>query len=104
MQTQEIQMLINRASFIPSVAGSEEGTVEVTLRGETRRVRACFTAKYNWIHAYDIVGRYQTGGKSWPGSIQSAPARDSNGFVEHVNFGRDDRNPKFRKENMIWFK
>lgn len=94
--------LINRDSFIPTgeslYAGSEEGTVEVTLRNITKRVSARRVAAYNWITAFNMFGKYQTGNTKWPASIRS----EIDGR-EHVSFGRDDRCTKFRKVNNIWF-
>lgn len=76
------------------------GTVEVTLRGQTKRVEAKLFGE-NDICAYGLVGRYQSATKLWPAHISS---RLWNGeFVENVRFGRDDNHPKFRKENCIWF-
>ena len=93
--------LINRTSFKPlstDADGSQNGTVEVTLRGQTKTVEARHRPQYGWIFAYGIIGRYQTGGKVWPGSIRS----NTDG-TENVRFGRYDNHPKFRKENAIWF-
>ena len=95
--------LINASSFIATgVAKYDEntdtGTVEVTLRGETKRVSASRDNTYGRIFAYDMIGRYQTGGKAWPASVN----QNKEG-VEHVNFGRDDRSAKFNKVNQIWF-
>lgn len=93
--------LVDRNTFIAVETdedGTIRGTVDVRLRGTTKRVKALFMTKYGWIIAYGIIGRYQTGSKAWPASIRSNP--DGR---EDVNFGRDDRHPKFRKENAIWF-
>ena len=93
--------LINRDTFIAISTdsdGRQDGTVEVTIGRITKRVSACLVPKYNWLFAYDVVGRYQQGGKVWPASIhQNGDGRES------VSFGRDDRSPKFRKENNIYF-
>lgn len=93
---------INRQTYIAEAQDEDgtgtKGTVEVTIRGQTRRVRASESTKYGWLFAYGISGRYQTGGKVWPGSI----CQNKDGS-EYVNFGRDDRHPKFRKENAIFF-
>jgi hypothetical protein len=93
--------LINRETFVPHFTdadGSRNGTVEVTIGRVTKRVSACLVPKYNWLFAYDVVGRYQQGGKVWPASIhQNGEGK------ENVTFGRDDRSPKFRKENNIYF-
>lgn len=94
-------MLIDRETFQATETdadGDINGTVEVTLRGKTQRVRAKMVPKYGWLFAYGIVGRYHTSTKNWPGSIQ----QETDG-KEYVQFGRYDNNPKFRKENNIWF-
>ncbi len=69
------------------------GTVEVTLGLETRRVQAI--RWLNSITAYGITGRYATGTKAWPGSID---LRDTGG--EHVRFGFDSRSGKHRKTTI----
>lgn len=95
-------MLINASTFTATETkedGTEIGTVEVTLRGVTKTVEAKRLQKYNWIFASGVVGRYQTGGKSWPAIIH---LRVNDGR-EHVDFGRDDRHHKFRKEDCIFF-
>jgi len=89
--------IINRASFI-ATDSEGNGTVEVTLRNETRRVKARLNEKYGWMYAYEMTGRYQTGGKAWPAMVRSY--EDGS---ETVDFGRDDRNPKFNKMNAIFF-
>ena len=93
--------IINRETFQATETeadGCINGTVEITVRGETRRVPARLRPQYGWIFAYGIVGRYQTGGKAWPASVH----QDENG-KERVHFGREDNHPKFRKENAISF-
>ncbi len=98
--------LINAASFEaigpweydPTI---EVGTVEVTLRGKTRRVEARNTQTVG-LFAFGLVGRYQSGGKLWPATVRQFIDADGN-VREVVNFGRDDRCSKFRKENNIWF-
>ena len=93
-------MFINRSSFIKTseTATEQTGTVEVTIRNETRRVDARFIPDRGWMITNAITGRYQTGGKAWPGHILS----QADG-TEKVHFGRYDNNPKFKKENAIWF-
>jgi hypothetical protein len=91
--------LINQTTFTATETdadGDEIGTVEVTLRGQTKAVRAR-RWKDGDITAYGFTGRYQTGGKAWPACILLRSGR------EIVHFGRDDNHPKFRKENNIWF-
>ena len=76
-------------------------TVEVTLRNETRRLNAKMFDD-GMIIAKGLVGRYQSATKPWPASVMSRMHQGT--VVEQARFGRDDRNPKFRKENAIWFK
>lgn len=77
------------------------GTVEVTLRGQTRRVEAKRFDEDD-IVAYGMVGRYHTSTKLWPAHISSDIRNGA--VIEDARFGRDDNHPKFRKINNIWFK
>ena len=79
----------------------ERGTVEVTIRRETRRVEATRYSKSGDITARGMTGRYQTGGKAWPATISLR--HTERGSYESVWFGRDDRCGKFRKENGVSF-
>lgn len=97
--------LINPTSFIPNGGvqqDSIEGTVEVTLRGKTKRVRAVSFPKTSSIYAYELIGRYQTGKKVWKASLRRL-VREDGQVMEQAFFGRYDNHPKFRKENAIWF-
>jgi hypothetical protein len=76
------------------------GTVEVTLRGQTKRVEAKLFSEHD-ICAYGLVGRYQSATKLWPAHISSRFREGE--IIEQARFGRDDNHPKFRKENNIWF-
>lgn len=115
--------LVDRATFVADEVntagdwfkeqGGTSGTIEVTLRGETRRVEAIYyaspaktfpdgsarLANETWI-ALGMVGRYNTGTKVWPARIIVDSLED----YELVHFGRHDNHPKFNKTNMIWFK
>ena len=90
---------INRDSFIETgagrIEGDIEGTVELTMFGETRRVRAVKVPKYGWIFAYGIEGMYRTGKKWWSGSVRSK----ADGEID-ITFGRYDNHPKFNKTNI----
>ncbi len=77
------------------------GTIEVTLRGQTKRVEAKRFGDDD-ICAYGLVGRYQSATKLWPAYISSRLCDGK--LIEAVKFGRNDNNPKFRKENNIWFR
>lgn len=76
----------------------EVGTVEATLWNETKRVPCRRNTKHGFAVARGFTGRYRTGGKVWPATVMV----NHNGS-ECVNFGRDDRDSKFRKEHCIWF-
>lgn len=77
-----------------------DGTVELTIRGETKVVPA--TKIFDGtIIARGIVGRYNTSDKEWPATIQEK--KTENGIIEVVNFGRDDRHSKFKKQDCIYF-
>ena len=89
---------IDRDSFTPtgvSQWGDAEGTVELTLGRETRRVRALKDEKYGWVYAYGVEGMYRTGSKWWSGSVRS----DAEGKI-YVQFGRYDNHPKFNKTTV----
>lgn len=96
---------IDPTSFIPNDSAHAEtirGSVEVTLRGKTKRVRALSIPANGAIYAYDLVGRYQTGTRAWPASLRRL-VREDGQVIETAFFGRYDNHPKFRKENSIWF-
>jgi hypothetical protein len=100
-------MIIDRNTFQPSnetprVEGDILGTVEVTIRRETRRLPATLVPKHGWIIARGMTGRYHTATKAWPASVINRLQPDGS-VVEYANFGRDDNHPKFRKENCIHF-
>jgi hypothetical protein len=95
---------VNRDSFQVSKVETAEngfsyeaGTVEVTLRNETRRVDALRFSD-GMISARGMFGTYATSAKRWPAKIVSR----ANG-MESVSFGRDDRSAKFNKLNNVWF-
>ena len=92
---------INDNTFILDANEKHKGTVLVTLRGETRRVRAWISSDC-LITAYGITGRYKTGGKAWPAEISQHEAHDGTVY-ETVWFGRDDRNGKFKKADCLHF-
>jgi len=74
-----------------------KGTVEVTLRGETRRVEALrFTD--GAVSASGMFGRYRTSNRKWCARISS----NANG-AESAQFGRDDRSSRFNKIDALWF-
>lgn len=81
--------------------GWKEGTVEVTLLGETRRLPAMHYG--NSISARGLGGRYRTGTKVWNATITLHLGGRLEG-AETYDFGRDDSAPKFQKLNFIFFK
>ena len=98
--------IINAATFTPAPEQPEhgywvEGTVEVTLRGETRAVRA--TQSRGEITAYGMTGRYQTGAKAWPAKVTQKIDPRTNKPWDHAQFGRDDRAAKFQKTSGLHF-
>lgn len=103
--------IINRTTFTATAESVVEtygdytfsyvpGTVEVTLRGQTKRVEAKLFGD-NDLVAYGMVGRYHTATKNWPANVASRIVNDK--VRETARFGRDDNHPKFRKEDCISF-
>ena len=81
----------------------EEGTVEVTLRGTTKRVPAHRDhSNPDNVTAYGMTGRYQTGTKAWAAMVVCRRDKDGN-LWDWVHFGRDDRASKFQKLNSLSF-
>lgn len=102
-------MIINIATFVETETTDErlakyfaEGTVEITVQRETRRVHAIRAHSDGTVTAYGISGRYVSGAKAWPAQVSNRPGKDG-GRWETVNFGRDDRSARFNKANMIFF-
>lgn len=103
--------LINSSSFIETgrrttaygdqILNYIDGTVEVTLRGVTKRVDATMMDD-GIICARGLVGRYNTGSKSWP-AVVTEHKTGSGEIVEIIRFGRDDRSPSFQKRNLVYF-
>ena len=89
---------IDAASFVTEseADGWEKGTVNLTLFGETRTVRAARVGKYGWTIAYGIEGMYRTGTKWWKGNVTLTAAT---GKIS-IDFGRGDNHPKFQKTNI----
>ena len=79
-----------------------DGTVEVTLRGETRRVKA-HKGQDGSITAFGMTGRYQTGTKAWPASARRVIDPTTGKAWDQVSFGRDDRAAKFCKTSALHF-
>ena len=99
--------IINSSTFVASADQPEHGywvsgTVEVTLRNETRRVEANKKSTGE-ITAFGMTGRYVTGTKAWSASVTQHINSDSGQSWDCVFFGRDDRTTKFRKANMLSF-
>lgn len=108
--------ILNIDSFQPSGAPDrvipttgtafEQGTVELTLGRETRRVPAERSRQDGRIIARGISGRYQTGGKVWPARISYAPEYLGKPGLAHLvwdcHFGRYDNHHKFQKTNIFF--
>ena len=97
-------MTINAASFIIEKADGriEDGTVEVTLGRETRRLPAYRIGSR--LTATGLGGRYATAAKVWPASITQHAAEESRPAFETARFGRDDRSLRFNKINGVFFR
>lgn len=80
-----------------------EGTVEFTLRGEARRVKASKSGEA--ITAWGLTGRYETGTKAWPATVERVQDPRTGRWWDRVNFGRDERSGRCRKVlNQVFFK
>lgn len=100
--------IINTATFTASAEQPAhdfwiEGTVEVTLRNETRTVSATKSNGNGAIKARGMTGRYQTGTKAWPATVEQRVDPRTNKLWDFVSFGRDDRSGKFQKLNGLHF-
>jgi hypothetical protein len=100
--------IINAATFTANAEQPDhgywiEGTVEVTLRGQTRRVRATKSNRDEVITAHGMTGRYQTGTKAWPATATQRIDPRTGKAWDSVNFGRDDRAAKFQKTSALHF-
>jgi len=81
----------------------EHGTIEATLRRETRQVPA---SRYQdgTISATGMTGRYRTGTKAWPAVVEYRSFGQVNPkWGESVWFGRDDRADGFQKTHGLSF-
>ena len=78
------------------------GTVEVTLRGTTKRVDA-MRDREGPITAFGMTGRYQTGTKAWPASVRATLDPTTGEYWDAIHFGRDDRVSKFQKMQGLSF-
>ena len=105
----DMTSIINAATFTASAEQPDEGyswiegTVEVTLRNETRTVSAEKCNRYGRITAYGMTGRYQTGTKAWPATVMQMVDPRTGKLWDFVSFGRDDRASKFQKLNGLHF-
>jgi hypothetical protein len=76
----------------------EEGTVEVTLGRETRRLPASRDSEGGVSVGHGLFGTYATSSKRWPAFLKL----DEKGR-EFARFGRDDRSGRFNKIRGIAF-
>jgi hypothetical protein len=102
----QMTLAINVSTFVQTEAPKEgsaitPGTVEVTLQGKTRRVSGYRMG--DTFVAFEMVGKYQSGSKLWPGSIHSDLNRAGERY-ETLRFGFDSRSGKHTRKPMIWFK
>lgn len=100
--------IINAATFTASAEQPDhdywiEGTVEVTLRNETRTVSATKSNRDGSVRAHGMTGRYQTGTKAWPATVTQMVDPRTDKIWDFVSFGRDDRASKFQKLNGLHF-
>lgn len=79
-----------------------DGTVEVTLHRETRRVTAKMGNEQ--ITAYGLTGRYETGSKAWPARVTRVVDPTTNKPWDRIQFGRDERTGRCKKTSMIFFR
>lgn len=100
--------IVNHLTFIDAPAEDQpshnywiEGTVEVTICGKTRRVKAHRSG--DTITAFELSGRYMTGNKAWPASVQQRIDPKTGKRWDSASFGRDDRSGRFNKMNAIFF-
>jgi hypothetical protein len=79
--------------------GWNEGTVEVTFAGETRRVRclAPDANRHKWT-VYGLCARYRTGAKVWPASLVFA-----DGKLVHVWTGFENRSGRYSQPSLCGF-
>lgn len=98
--------IINPDSFIADEIQTGEyfieGTVEVTLHNETRRVRALTSSK-GTITAFGMTGRYQTGMKAWPARVDHVIDPTNGQAWNRISFGRDERAGRCKKTSHLFF-
>lgn len=104
----EMTSIINACTFKPSDEQPAhnfwiEGTVEVTLGKETRRVKAHKSTRDNTITAFGMTGKYQTGAKAWAASVQQRIDPRTGQPWDNVSFGRDERAGRCIKTNALHF-
>jgi hypothetical protein len=105
-QEHDMTNIINISTFeyTGSSARGDEGTVEVTLRHDTRRVPASRSlSNPEQITAYGMTGRYQTGSKAWNATVTSRRDPTTGKLWDSIRFGRDDRASKFQKASALSF-
>lgn len=76
-----------------------EGTVEVTFQGKTRRVEciAPNEKRTDWV-IYGLCARYATGSKVWRATIWHNGSR-----VTSVSTGFDNRSGRFSEPRLVGF-
>lgn len=74
------------------------GTINVVFKDKELKVVARKSDYRDTLYLEGFTGRYQSGAKAWEATVAF---RDGSSEKPYVDFGRDDRCGKFRKENLI---
>lgn len=76
-------------------------TVNVTIRGETRRLEA--VKNILGMRVYGVAGRYQTGAKNWPGVLVPKINPNTNKAWVDASFGFDSKSAKHSQRPTVFF-
>jgi hypothetical protein len=98
---------LHTETFVPAAQKSQysekygwnEGSVEVTFEGKTRRVE-CLAPNETQAHwmIYGLCARYATGSKVWHASLQFKDGR-----LLHISTGFDNRSGRFSQPHLVGF-
>lgn len=102
--------IINITTFVANETQPEncikynwkEGTVEATIQGKTKRVKATLFCE-DEITAYGFVAKYRTGTKLWDASVSRRKYYGGK-IAESVMSGFDSRSGKHHMIPNVWFK
>jgi hypothetical protein len=78
-------------------------TVEVTIRGVTKRLKAVTHVFGMKMRVYGIAGRYRTGTKNWPGFLSVSNDPNTGKDWVDASFGFDSRSAKHTQRPTIFF-